>query len=219
MQPADRRAAVRLPSCGTILLLGSGGRAFWENLKRRGPALGEPAPDYHPIHDYCASAAKRMMTWLSGLGIRSVASYPDDSPALNFMHLAEMAGWGTISPVVGILLHPEFGPWVSLRVALLLEGEPLGSIEVESQRSHQVFQPCLRCVAPCVDACPAQVFDGKGGVDFEACTRHRHAGHCRDGCESRRSCTVGVDSRYSVEEESFRHAYSQYAMREHLGTP
>ena len=140
---------------------------------------------------------------------------PTDRRPLNFVQLAEMAGLGTISPVIGLLLHPEFGPWVSLRAALLVRGTPFVPADADGQSLD--FAPCLSCAKPCLRACPVGVYDGLGGVALERCAAHRHAGGCDGGCEVRRACPVGARHRYGPVEEAFRHAYSLYSMRRHFG--
>ncbi len=59
--------------------------------------------------------------------------------------------------------------------------------------------------------------DGKGGTNLRACASHRHGGGCVSGCDVRRACPVGAQHRYDPDEESFRHAYSLFAMRKHFG--
>lgn len=213
-QPPGRRAADLSDGCGTIFLVGSGGGASWEHMRGVGIEMGEPRPGHHPINEYSAHAARTLTDSLHAKGIHARVTFPDDSPALNFMQLAELAGWGTISPVLGILLHPEFGPWVSIRAALLIDGQPFGDI---GEEEHQPFQPCLSCQKPCVSACPASVFDGMGSVQLEVCANHRNVGNCRHGCDARRACPVGATSRYGSDEERFRHAYSLFTMRRHFG--
>jgi epoxyqueuosine reductase len=212
-QPAGRRAVDLLPGCGTIFLMGSGGAGFWNHLLESAAPIQVPASGYHPVDDYCAANSRELTEHLAARGVRARAAFPDDPSALNFMQLAEMAGWGTISPVLGILLHPEFGPWVSMRAAILIEGLPFGAVE---GGEHPAFQPCLKCDKPCVTACPVGVFDGLGAVDLRACAEHRHADRCGHGCDARRACPVGADERYGEVEERFRHAYSLFTMRRHF---
>ncbi len=215
-QPKGRRVRERLPDCDTILLLGAGGSAFWNKMTQ---ALGasfvaEPRMGYHPVDDYSARLAEETCGLLRSAGYKCQAIYPDDEPALNFLQLAEMANLGTISPVIGLLLNPDYGPWVSLRAALLVEGSPFGP---SRRPKPEPFQPCLTCHKPCLVPCPVDVFDGQGNADFHACGKHRHGGGCATGCDVRRTCPVGAEHRYGPEEERFRHTYSYYTLRKTYG--
>lgn len=218
-QPPGRRAVDRMPAVGTILLLGHGGSTFWNGMiaaqAARGELLGEPDPSYHPVQEYTATFVEGLVADLGAAGIRVVPTFPDDADALNFLQLAECAGWGTISPVMGMLLHRQFGPWVGMRAALLIEGAPFGALpEVEEETP---FEPCLSCAQPCVSSCPVEVFGGFESPDYRACAEHRHGGGCGTGCASRAACPVGADMRYGAVEEEFRHAYSGFMLRDHFG--
>jgi hypothetical protein len=215
-QPCGRRVEEFLPGCGTVLVLGSGGKEFWSRLcDQVRVEEPKPSPSHHPVNAYTASIAGNILDELGAQGCRGRAVYPDDRRSLNFLQLAESAGFGTVSPVIGLLLHPDFGPWVSLRAALLLQGEPFGSLDDRSLGDS--FSPCVDCARPCVQACPVGVHDGRGGADLRACASHRHRGNCAGGCDVRRACPVGAQHRYDSAEERFRHAYSLFAMRRHFG--
>src|SRR5690606_31489448 len=96
-QPSGRRAVDVFPGCGSILLLGSGGRSFWERMHDDGVVAGSPRSDRHPIDAHSLALATESARWLAEHGVASRVVRPDDRPLLNFMQLAEMAGWGTIS--------------------------------------------------------------------------------------------------------------------------
>ncbi|MHC4513290.1 MAG: hypothetical protein ACYTGW_13745 [Planctomycetota bacterium] len=216
-QPKGRRVRERLRDCDTILLFGAGGSSFWSKMTQ---ALGasfvaEPRPGYHPIDAYSSQLAEEACAMLRTAGYVCQPVYPDDNPALNFVQLAEMAGLGTISPVIGLLLNPEYGPWVSLRAAILVRGEPFGALDGHPRQ--EPFQPCFTCDKPCLVACPVCAFDGRGSADFHACGKHRHEGGCASGCDVRRTCPVGAEYRYGSDEERFRHAYSYYTLRKAHG--
>lgn len=216
-QPGERRSGTLAPGCGSIFLLGNGGDGLWRKMHQVGaiePEL-QPRADYHPTNTYTAAVIADEVDWLADHDVHACATFPDDSPALDFLRLATLAGWGTVSPVIGLLLHEEFGPWVGLRAAILLRGEPFGAIEPRPRDPK--FEPCSGCAQPCVRACPVGVFDGRGGIDLETCANHRHPGNCATGCDARRACPVGSEHRYGFDEERFRHAYSLYTMRRHFG--
>lgn len=214
-QPRGRRVNERRDTCGTVLLLASGGTSGWESvLKDEGGRLGEPRPGYHPIDDWSVRIAQEVVATLRDAGFEAEACYPDDRRALNFRQLAEQCGLGTVSPVLGHLLHPEFGPWVSLRAAILVDGLPFGA----SPSPPLEFEPCTRCSRPCVTACPAHIdSDACGRPRVEDCAVFRVDGGCNDGCPTLRACPIGATHRYGREEERFRGAYAGFAMRRWLG--
>lgn len=213
-QPAGRRAVERRSACGTLLVLASGGRSCWERVvEAHGGQLETARPGYHPIDAWSRAIADAVIAMLHAAGLGAQASYPDEPQPLNFRQLAEQAGLGTISPVLGHLLHPEYGPWVSLRVAILIDGTPFG----ERPGQALEFEPCTHCDRPCVRACPAEVYATGEGALLERCATHRLAGGCRDGCATLRACPLGAAHRYGPAEERFRSAYSLFAMRRWLG--
>ncbi|MBK8095702.1 MAG: hypothetical protein IPK26_01260 [Planctomycetes bacterium] len=214
-QPAEGRARQLQPGCGTILVLGSGGSSFWRHMVSSHGPLRAPAPDYHPVQEFAVAQTRTAQALLSAQGIRSRLVQPEDRKTLNFVQLGEAAGFGTVSPVIHILLHPRFGPWISLRAALLLEGMPFGPIDDASLQDR--FQPCCNCEKPCISACPVGVHDGFGASDFSRCAHHRHAGNCVTACSVRRACPVGAAERFVAEEEAHRHAYSLFAMQKWYG--
>jgi epoxyqueuosine reductase QueG len=214
-QPCQARASQMLPGCGTIVVLGSGGSGFWQKMVAAGGDVGPPRPRHHPIERRTREIAAGVIALLAERGIPAHAVFPDDRNPINFVQLAECAGLGTVSPVIGLLLHPVYGPWVSLRAAILVRGTPFGA---RGQREVPAsFQPCATCPRPCVQACPVSAYDGSGSFDAKACAHHRERGGSSDGCAVRRACPVGISHRYGADEESFRHAYSLFAMRRHYG--
>ena len=214
-QPRGRRARELLPSCETVLLLGTGGREFWQNAEREGEFRRPSAVFREVLRHRTRRFAVEISTWLRGLGHHGRIVDPEARRTLNFTQLGEAAGLGTISPISGLLLHPKFGPWLSMRAAILLPGFPFGCDFRGDVTSS--FQPCLRCSQPCVKACPIQVFDGAGGMALDRCAKHLHQGGCVTHCDVRRACPVGTEERYAATEESYRHGLGLRLMRRTFG--
>lgn len=211
-QPKGRRFGELLPGCGTIVVMGNGGRALWERACAQYGASRDPLGGLHRCVEHAVAelaSACRAQGWTCG------TAYPEQKPHLDFMQLAEMAGLGTVSPVVHMLIHPEFGLWVRCRAALLLAGTPFGTLW--SNPVPLSFQPCLGCPRPCAAACPAHVFDAEGKVLFARCADHRHRGGCAHACDARRACPIGNPDTAAAEEEAVRHAQCLAAMRRHFG--
>lgn len=178
-----------------------------------GGSLGSPRRGYHPIDDWGAAVGEQVLALLAEHGVEGRAVRPDDPHTLNFRQLAEAVGLGTISPVIGHLLHPVYGPWVSLRMALVLRGDPF---EGRHAGALTDFEPCNTCKRPCVAACPADVYRGYR-ADLERCGTHRVKGGCTTGCATLRACPVGAEHRYGAEEEAWRQAYSMMRIRRWVG--
>ncbi len=211
-QPRERRARALRPRCGTLLVLGTGGRVFWQRYAQRGGVAAEAGE----------SAASRLVS--SGmrgvvdvLALRRVPAHPilAGDPRIAFARLAEAAGFGTISPVSGLLVHPEYGPWIAVRGAILVDGMPFGSVADASITDR--FQPCCTCNRPCVSACPAHVHDGAGNQDVARCASHRHAGNCEPACGSRAACPVGAGHRDGPGEFAHRHVHPLGELRRNFG--
>ncbi|MFO1051132.1 MAG: hypothetical protein U1F36_02815 [Planctomycetota bacterium] len=213
-QPCGRRIAERRASCGTVIVLGTGGPESFSRVKRRaGGALREPHPRYHPIDDWSRRIAEALAARLRDAGHDCELALPTGRRPLNFRQLAEAAGLGVVSPVLGHLLHPRFGPWVSLRAALLVDGRPFGRVTTPALD----FAPCCGCPRPCVTACPVAVYRDPARADHEGCARHRIGGGCDEGCAALHACPLGHEHRYSAEEERFRNRYALFTMRRWLG--
>jgi hypothetical protein len=191
-QPLEQRTTSIRPDCGTVIVLGSGGRASaWNPLEPNARLVpGTPPAAVIPFERV---AAQELASMLLCRSMRCRLVEPVAGQRLNFARLAEAAGFGTVSPVSGLLLHPEFGPWVRVRAALLLDGRPFGPVADASITDQ--FQPCCSCAKPCLTACPVSVHDGLGNQDLTRCAEHRHRGGCISGCGSRRACPVGAEHR------------------------
>jgi epoxyqueuosine reductase QueG len=118
----------------------------------------------------------------------------------DFVALAAAAGLGAPSRL-GLLLHPVYGPWMSIR-AVLLTARPL-----PPSPPLRDFDPCAGCPAPCADACHGSAIGPR--FDVRACARtRRREPACALRCDARRACPVGREHAYAPEAEAhhMRHA-------------
>tara|TARA_R110002096_G_scaffold59731_8_gene149520 strand:- start:2111 stop:2890 length:780 start_codon:yes stop_codon:yes gene_type:complete len=201
-QPREQRTATVQRDCGTILVLGTAGRSLWLEFQRQGRQIPQTMTE-DQVDELAVAGATSVVADLSQRGVRGKL-VDARRPRLNFEHLAEAAGFGIVSPVSGLLLHPEFGPWVRVRAAVLLPGQPFGAIADASMTDR--FRPCCSCQKPCIAACPSAVHDGFGNTDRGRCADNRHRGGCESGCHSRMACPVGTE--HSDQEGPMLHAHS-----------
>ena len=210
-QPKERRMTWLSPKCGTVLVLGTGGRSFWERYASTAGCAGHNEED---AARFASDGVRAIATVLTAASIAN-RTLVARNPRLGLACLGEAAGFGTISPVSGHLLHPEFGPWIGVRAALLLDGHPFGPIADASITDR--FQPCCTCSRPCISACPANVHDGEGHQDLARCGSHRHEGNCEAVCKSRSACPVGTEHRDGDAEFAHRHAQSLASLQRTYG--
>jgi hypothetical protein len=193
------------PELRSVIVIGSGGTTFWEIFKGRRPGarLEELEAAGGSIDAYSRLVIPRLAAGLEEAGARAHVLYSFDGSGrqMSFRRLAEFAGFGTTDTVLTMLIHPTYGPWVSIRGALATDAAlPTGG-------PLQDFRPCEGCPRPCVAACPIGTFDGPAW-DWDSCLRYRVLEDgCPTACLSRRACVVGVAHQYSEEEYSYRHAF------------
>lgn len=202
--PAQKSAARVLSGCKSIILIGFGGSAFWKIFQ----GYLESNPDFKEKHEdlidnYTLMVFEEISHALKGSGVNHKAVFPfgASGTAVNFLALGEAAGAGVPS-LLGILLHPEFGPWVSLRGAVLTD-----TSFTSQDGPLKGFDPCPSCEKPCISACPASTIS-ESGWDWESCMRFRLADEtCSGNCASRRACPYGKDLQYTDEQLAYHHRF------------
>jgi len=195
----------------SVVVIGAGGSEMWHTVLAMSRFPATPRRGFHPLDEFSRETIEDEVRTLCQAGFAVDSTFPFDSKPLDFVTLAESAGLGVRSPVVPFLLHPDYGPWVSLRGALLFEEELEPSGELTD------FEPCVACHCPCLDACPAGAYGPAGIQRLDLCAENRHSGGCGNGCEVRRACPVGADRRYDPDEELFRHFYSLPLLQRYFG--
>ena len=218
-QPCDRRVQQLRAGCGTVVVLGTGGRQFWQRFQAQAGRPGVAAETGESPAVTADRFARRLAHdlghWLAAQGVTGSVVEPGPRTPVRFSCLGESAGLGVVSPVTGHLLHPEFGPWIALRALLLLDGEPFGPIG-NASIAHR-FQPCCGCSRPCVTACAPRVYDGNGHQDLLRCASHRNAGNCDTGCNTKIACPVGAEHRDGPDEHAHRHTQPLPQLRRMVG--
>ena len=205
-----------LPGARSVLLVGSGGRSLGRALG--GAALAGGAPN--PVDDHCRAALDEAAAELPGPG-RAWAYTdrlgPDGRPAadgsfVDLVALARAAGLGRPSRL-RLLLHADFGPWLSMRGAIASEVEAEAWARVLAAPpllEDDLASPCEGCPAPCAVACPGHALDD-GLLDLARCVETRLAGPpCDTACAARRACVLGREHAYTEAMEA-HHARASLA--------
>jgi len=191
--PEPYRLGAAARGARAAIVIGNGGGALWRHVALRPEHLSRR----HPLDDFTTEIMETVALPIAErLGLHPVLRLPHRSstPPLSFVHLAEAAGLGTRSRL-GVLLHPEYGPWLALRGALLVDEAPAAA------RPAAGFDPCTTCRdRPCVAACPGIAISPTAGWDVPRCIAFRvgegDANPCEDRCHARIACVYGRVHRY-----------------------
>jgi len=188
----------------SIILAGFAGNGFWNVLRaflRNNPDFKETRNDW--IDDYTQLIFKSAAEILDHRSVSYKMVFPFGITALDldFMELGRMSGVG-VDSLLGILLHPEYGPWISLRGSIITD---LVFSAYDSQLEN--FAPCPPCPKPCITACPAKTISNRGW-DWDACMDYRLSSEtCETNCASRRACPYGKEYQYTGEQLAHHHKF------------
>lgn len=217
--PPQYHVTALLPQAKTIVVIGNGGGEFWRGFR----AYCDQHPDYlhereHPLDDYTVEIIEKALTpQLQRVGAvyRYVYPFRFWTEPVSFMHLARAAGLAGPS-ILGVVIHPHYGPWIALRAAVLVDQE------LDAPPPAKGFNPCPTCVErPCVAACPAGAIDPEQGWDIPACVRRRLriTADCVDYCRARFDCIYGREHRYPLDELQYHQRRSFAEMRKYFEQP
>jgi hypothetical protein len=200
--PAAWRSLALLPGARSALVVASGGRALFAAYR----ASPEAALAADPLDAYTRRVVEAAADRLGGRSRALFAFERRGGAYADFVALGQAAGLGAPGRL-GLLLHPEFGPWVSIRAVLLTDRTLAATGPIPG------FAPCTGCPAPCVSACRGgAVASGSGRFDVAACRGTRAVEPaCRLRCDARHACVIGADHAYDAEAEA-------HHMRASLGT-
>jgi hypothetical protein len=192
--PQAWRTQALAPSTRSVLMLAAGGRALFAAFAKA-PEARLPAD---PLDAYTRRVVEDIAPHLDA---RALFAFERRGGAFaDFIALGRAAGLGAASRL-GLLLHPVYGPWLSLRALLLT---PLTLPETPPLAG---FDPCSACAAPCAAACPGDALR-PAGFDVARCAATRRLRpDCRVRCDARRACVVGPE-----------HAYAAAAEAHHMGS-
>jgi len=177
-----------LPGAASAIVIGNGGGAFWRAFEAA--RQDEPEPLDAFTRRVIEGRAVPVVARACGTP-RVVYPFAPPDETLPFMRLAVCAGLGRES-LLGVLVHPVYGPWIALRAALLVP------VTLTAPRPAADFDPCPGCrERPCIAACPAGAV-GPTGWDVPRCAAHRARADdpCAARCHARFDCVIGREHRY-----------------------
>ncbi len=214
--PSQYHVVSLLPQAKTLVVIGNGGGGFWAGFQAYCHARqGYLQEREHPLDDYTVETIENALALClqrSGAVYRYLYPFRFWTEPVSFMHLARAAGLAGPS-ILGVVIHPEYGPWLALRAALLIDQD------LYAPPTAANFDPCPTCrEQACMAACPASAVSAEKGWDIPACVQHRlHSpGDCTNRCHARYDCVYGRAHRYSSDELQYHQWRSFAEMRKYF---
>ncbi len=201
----------------SVIVMGHGGGGFWAAYQHHIGAHPEHGERADPLDDFTEALMQtEVLPRLRAIGIDGRVRFPfrTDEPRVSFVHLAEAAELGRRS-LLGVLIHPEFGPWIAFRGAIMVDEV------LTAPRPAAGFDPCASCEArPCVAMCPAAAVDGDGW-NVRRCIDHRvqRTDDCQSQCDARVACVYGRAHVYPPDALRHHHSHVVTSPPARPGTP
>src|SRR5688572_22587456 len=191
----SRRLARHLDGARSVVVVGNGGGAFWDAYRRF--CAANPGHERHadPVDDFTRAVVGAACATLEDRGdARVLYPFGFAEDGVSFTRLALLAGLGRPS-LVGVLVHPTYGPWMALRAAILVRER------LAAPRPAEGWDPCPSCRdRPCIPACPGDAVTEAGwSVPRCGAFRARPDDPCASRCHARVACVLGPEHRYPDE--------------------
>lgn len=193
-----------LDNSQSVIIVGFMGNKFWNILNNYITAK----PDFmksggNIIDEYSIITVNQALDFLSKYSRNNTAVYPfgDKADYLDFRTLGRLGGVG-VDSILGMLINPEYGTWISFRGAILTD------IVFDRYDNPLLrFNPCPSCSKPCIFACPVKSVSEKGW-NWRKCLDFRVSNSdCKSTCYSRRACPYGEKHQYSNDQFEHHHKF------------
>lgn len=171
----------------TLVVVIGNSAALWTKLGR---VWDDPAYHPDPVDRYTSRAIQAAVDQIP---LRSEVrfSFEPEPRRVAIQQLAHLAGLAWLSPS-HLCVHPEFGPWIALRAAVVFD--------CDGPESTPLDPPC-DCAAGCLPAFEHALAAGVPGSKTDLADRWK------DWVAFRDACPVGAAYRYP--EEQIRYHYTE----------
>jgi hypothetical protein len=196
----------------SIVVIANGGGGLWSALKRHAEKHPRWWRREHPLDDFTRAIVENEIAPAAckgGVQCTVVFPFMQGKATLNFIELGKAAGLAGPS-ILGVVVHPRFGPWIAFRAAILIDDE------IDAPGEARGFDPCPTCVErPCIAACPTAAVAFPTGWDIPRCLTYRieSESDCAPQCHARIACVIGPEHRYPDDELAHHQRRALMAMR------
>ncbi|EGD72652.1 hypothetical protein PTSG_04387 [Salpingoeca rosetta] len=181
---------------GQLAVLIGNTRAIWSPFISALAQSPHPIPA-NPINTYVTRAVREAVASCVPSSLHPVLRFSYDltpGRVLSFQRLAHESGLAYLHPACHLCVHPEYGPWISLRVVVVLDAPPL-------QGQHDKEAP----MNPCSSAEETAMTEAKA-VALAASERH-DAEAWKLWLAMRDACTVGAQHRYTEPQVAYHYTH------------
>jgi len=189
-----------LAGAKSVIIIGNYGPEMWEKLQsdiERNREFYDAIND--PVDVFSSRAIESAVDELKQNGLNAVGVYPWRQEAggfLPFQAWGVACGMGAMG-IIGVVIHPTYGPWNSFRGGIILDAP------IEPDDALDDFNPCKKCEAPCMEACPAGAIS-RDGCNVQKCLGARlFDERCETVCAAREACVYGKDYRFHRDEITY----------------
>lgn len=183
-----------------LILLGNGGKRFWDSLKE------SQIHSHNPVDDFCIQIVNKYFEHQQQDCSYHII-YPN-SQTVALQSLGKLAGWHHRSPFM-LGVNSQWGSWFAYRALILADTRLAPSL------ASVTSSPCPNCKdKPCIQACPAKAI-AENDFDIKCCINYRakRSSRCKNKCLSRNSCPLRTEHRYSEEQMSYHYNHSLQTIR------
>jgi ferredoxin len=178
------------PNCKTLILLGPREPNFWKAFKN--------SPEYQKDQTNPLDKWSRRVIINIASSLNAIPLFPfGKAPYLPFYKWAIKTHRSHESPIK-LLVHDKAGLFVSFRGAL--------SFDKKIKLPKPPPNPCKKCSAPCLNACPVSAF-ASNNYHSELCKTHilgKDSKNCvTSGCAARRICPISKSFPRLSEQSAF----------------
>jgi len=181
------------------LIVGNG-RELWPQFTAALEAHPENRHLPHPLDHWVEGVLAESLAECALAGKVLFAHRAYEGAFIPLQRWAEAAGALALSPC-HLSVHPEYGPWVSLRAFILLDQNYDGEVLAQAKA------PCDTCAAPCVAP-----FELAASRSDSAAAGKRVTAHWQDWLAVRDACPIGRPHRYSEEQIAYHYARDRSAL-------
>jgi hypothetical protein len=196
----------------TIVVIANGGGAFWAAYQQHAARNRGWLERDNPLDDFTRDVIEGEVAPVvrdSGRLCTVVYPFMSGGRTLNFIELGKVAGLAGPS-ILGVAVHPVYGPWIAFRAALLVDEL------IDAPGEAASFDPCPTCIPrSCIAACPDSAVEYPKGWNIPACLTHRVEVEpdCAPRCHSRAACVLGPEHRYPDDELAYHQMRALRSMR------